>query len=351
MTFLFPRELANEDHPVAPIDEALFAAVIANDPAALRARLEAGVPPDHPSGDLHRMTPLLYAVLGGYHDSMRLLLDAGADVHLIDGQKGRTPLRAALETQDAAAVKMLLDYGADPAFASVRSGPDNIAYGGVVTDEQVAHEGDPAVAAMVSAARAKFGVNELAHENSADIAQVRALLDSGVPVDIKNYNGQTALMYACLHRNPEMVKLLLEHGADTEITWRSGGATALRLAVGPQIRKKPDPAIVKMLLDHGADLNKVDSRGRSMVHAAVTGADEDVMKLVVENGFSLTQLDSEGKTPIEAATEWGSGDEAAPLVQKVAAWREGNLEEIGRNAVRLDNPVRPLKKISLSMKR
>lgn len=350
MTFLFPRELADEDHPVAPFDQALFDAVIANDPAALRARLAAGVPPDHPSGDLNRMTPLIYAILGGFHDCMRLLLDAGADVHLIDGQKGRTPLRAAIQMQDETAVKMLLDYGADPGFASGGARPDGTQYGGVVTDEQIAQEGDPGIAALVIAARVKFKVNELARANSADIDAVRALLEAGAPVDIKNHNGQTALMYACLHRNADMVKLLLEHGADTEITWRQGGSTALRLAVGAHM-KKPDLPIVKMLLAHGADLHKTDARGRSMIHAAVTGANEDIIKIVVENGLSLTARDAEGRTPIDAAAEWGSGDEAAPVVEKVAAWRAEGLEEIGRNAVRLDNPVKPLKKLSLAMKR
>jgi len=61
---------------------------------------------------------------------------------------------------------------------------------------------------------------------------------------------------------------------------------------------------------------------------------------------SLTELDAEGKTPAEAAKEWSGDVDAAPAIEKAI-----EIEKIGKNAVRLDNAVKPLKKISFGPNR
>lgn len=347
MTFLFPRPLEDKDHPIPPFDEALFDAAKNGDEKTLAARLKAGVPPDHMAGDLDGMTPLMYAVLGGHHGCMRLLLEAGADVHLIDRLKGRMPLRAAIEKQDAEAVKILLEFNADPGWKCVRVGGDNSTIGLPVTDEDIAKEGDPGIAAMVTEARKKFRVNQLAHDNPADLSEMRRLLAEGAPVDIQNNNGQTALMYAVIHRNVAAVKLLLEFGADTEVTWGNNGITALRLACGAHMAPT-NIEVVKLLLAHGADPFKLDDRGRTMMHAAATSGDPEIMKLIVLNGVSATAKDAEGNAPAHAAQEWNSeGAQAAAMLEKVNTW---NLDEIGRKATSLDKPVKPMKPISFGKK-
>ncbi|TAL36867.1 MAG: ankyrin repeat domain-containing protein [Alphaproteobacteria bacterium] len=343
MTFLGVRYLAEENgDPIPPLDDALFEAAKTGDEATLRARLAAGVPPDHPFGDNDRMTPLMYAVYGGFHGCMRLLLEAGADVHLMEGKDGGVPLRVAIQKQDREAVKMLLAFDADPGFKCVRARPDHTAYGEAVTDVWLAQQGDPEIAAMVTEAYKKFRVVEMAHEEAPDLAEMRRLLEEGAPVNIKNDNGQTALMYACIRRNVETVRLLLEFSADTEISWQ--GTTALRLACGGHYGP-PSMEIVQLLLAHGADMHKLDERGRGMLHAAVADGDEEIVKLFTRNGLSLTARDAKGMTLADAANEWNSeGEKAAQLVEKVAAW---NIEEIGRQATRLDRPVKAMKPIRL----
>src|SRR5262245_18226939 len=122
----------------------------------------------------------------------------------------------------------------------------------------------------------------MAHDNSPDIDEMRRLLSEGAPEDIKNENGQTALMYAVMHRNLEMVKLLLEVGADTEVKWSQGGHTALQLACGGF--KPPNVIVVQLLLDHGANPHTRDNKGRTLVHSAVDGGNEAIMKLIAQNG-------------------------------------------------------------------
>ncbi|MEZ0224618.1 MAG: ankyrin repeat domain-containing protein [Alphaproteobacteria bacterium] len=342
MSFLHPRHMEEEYGPFPHVDRKLFDAAKNGDEAVLAARLKAGVPPDHPAGDMERMTPLIYAILGGHHGCMRLLLDAGADIHLMDGNKGRMPLRAAIEMQDEEAVKILLAHGADPGWSCVRTDANNFAISEPVTDEEIARDGNPAILHLVTAARKKFRVNEVAHENPDDLSEMRQLLADGAPVDIKNHNGQTALMYACINRNLEAVKLLLDCGADPNVVWQPHGVTALRSACAAY-GKPANPAIVQLLLDHGADPHKLDARGQTMMHSAARSGDENTMKLLAANGVSLTAKTPDGMSPAEAAEEWDlSGANAAILLEKVSDW---NAEEIGRKVIQLDQPVKAMKPI------
>lgn len=63
--------------------------------------------------DEQGMTALHLATVNRNMAALRWLLDKGADRNLAD-KKGRTPLKIALDNKDADAMRMLLDTGADP---------------------------------------------------------------------------------------------------------------------------------------------------------------------------------------------------------------------------------------------
>lgn len=344
MTFLKHRAIVQEGEIVPPVDEELFTAAKTGDAAKLRERLAAGTPADHPYGDEECMTPLIYAVQGGHHECMRILLEAGADIHLLDHKVGHSPLRAAIHKNDAKAIEILLEFNADPFHRSVGTLPDGTRHE-YLSDEDLAHKlCDTEVAEMVTAARAKFRVNEMAHRNINNPELMKELLAQGVPVDIKNDNGQTALHYAVLHGNYDTARLLLEAGADPEIEWHGKGHTALRLAFHASAQKA-GTSIIELLLSHGANIHGLDERGRNMAHTAASTGDLGILKIVGASGVSLTGLDAEGKTPAEAAREWSDKVDAAPVIEKAI-----EIEEIGRKAQRLDNPIKAMKKISFGRK-
>ncbi|MEZ0262831.1 MAG: ankyrin repeat domain-containing protein [Alphaproteobacteria bacterium] len=345
MTFLKHRAVVDVGEIVPPVDEELFSAARNGDAKKLRARLAAGTPPDHPYGDEACMTPLIYAINGCHYECMRILLEAGADVNLSEHVTGHPPLRAALHSNDPKAVEILLEFNADPGHKSVGMLPDGTKHA-YITDKELAHMiCTPEIAKMVKDAHWKFRVNEMAHDNIDAPEAMRELLASGVPVDIKNYNGQTALHYACLHHNYDTAKLLLEAGADTEIEWNTKGQNALRLACYPSIKHEASPELVQLLIAHGADVNKLDERGRSIAHAAARTGDRSLLKVIVANGLSLTAKDAEGRTPGETCKEWSKDVEAAPLIDSIL-----EVEEIGKRAQRLENPVKTMKKISFGPK-
>jgi len=100
------------------------------------------------------------------------------------------------------------------------------------------------------------------------VDDVKALLREGIPVDfMHDHYGDTALHYACMNQThiekgknidaAKVVKMLLEHGADPEIT-DNEGATPLMMAC----QKAFAPA-VKLLLDAGVQTERKQANGVS----------------------------------------------------------------------------------------
>jgi ankyrin repeat protein len=72
-------------------------------------------------------------------------------------------------------------------------------------------------------------------------------VDAGLPVNLTNSSGDTLLILAAYHRHADLVRALLERGAD-HARVNDRGQTALAAAVFRQ-----DEPIVRSLLDAGAD--------------------------------------------------------------------------------------------------
>jgi ankyrin repeat protein len=66
-----------------------------------------------------------------------------------------------------------------------------------------------------------------------DAAAVKKLLDEGVDVNTKFRYGATAIFYACDHAHVEVVKVLLDKGADLTMKDTFYGFTPLMLATSP----------------------------------------------------------------------------------------------------------------------
>lgn len=94
--------------------------------------------------------------------------------------------------------------------------------------------------------------------------------------DVDSNYGKTALMYAAKSGRKDIVKLLLDKGADPNIVaW--GDETALRNAV-----KNGHKDIIKLLLDTNAEFKK-RSMGGALVEAAQQGH-KDIVELLINKG-------------------------------------------------------------------
>jgi hypothetical protein len=112
-----------------------------------------------------------------------------------------------------------------------------------------------------------------------DAAAVKKLLDGGVDVNTKFRYGTTAIFFACDAGQIEVVKVLLDHGADLSVKDTFYGMTPLALAVSPPRKKTPaHNEIAKLLIAKGAP-------GKDMaLSAAIDDDDEGLAKVVLDSG-------------------------------------------------------------------
>src|SRR4051812_34085593 len=153
--------------------------------------------------DQRKVTPLNAATFGNDTAAIRALLDASADIHTADTFIGLTPLINASGNRNLEAVKMLLAKGANVNAVSKTQDLPRIQTGTVEFGGWT-----PLLMAV------PFGPPEL----------IRTLVDAGAKVNVQDYRSFTPLMLAAAndHANPEIVKLLLTHGGDTQIKGRAG---------------------------------------------------------------------------------------------------------------------------------
>lgn len=112
-----------------------------------------------------------------------------------------------------------------------------------------------------------------------DAATVRKLLDEGVDVNTKFRYGATALFYACDHGHVEVVKVLLDRGADLTVKDSFYGFTPLMLAVGPAQKRKPEHSeIARLLIAKG-------SPGKdAALSGAIDAGDAPLAKFILDSG-------------------------------------------------------------------
>ncbi|MDX1997847.1 MAG: PQQ-binding-like beta-propeller repeat protein [Thermoanaerobaculia bacterium] len=108
---------------------------------------------------------------------------------------------------------------------------------------------------------------------AGDLAKVQELVAAGVPVDEPTRHGQTALFQAAEKGRLEVVRWLLDKGADAHVRERFFGQSALDVATAAG-----NPEILRLLLDRG-----VDGAG-DLLYAAVQRGDVELAKLAVATG-------------------------------------------------------------------
>jgi hypothetical protein len=103
-------------------------------------------------------------------------------------------------------------------------------------------------------------------QNAAEIVQL--LADAGADTNAMNDTGDTPLHICCRHNYPTAARILLSHGADASAT-NDAGETPLQVYLGHENRIKESNEdyclgdIMKLLVEHGADTTIEDDYGRN----------------------------------------------------------------------------------------
>ncbi|XP_067660337.1 ankyrin repeat domain-containing protein 50-like [Haliotis asinina] len=288
--------------------------------------------------DRFGMNILHSACLGGDRDVMKYILSLDMTYIDVRAQCKRTPMMLAAENGHKEVVELLVNEGADMSLVDKQR--NNILH--------CACRGGRLEVVMYIVSQNKVDINS------------------------RGWKKKTPLMLAAANGAKDVVKFLVEHGADLSLTY-AGGSNTLHLAswgghlevvkyivsqnkvdINSRGWQKKTPLmvaaangakdVVKFLVEHGADLLLVHGSGINTLHMACRGGHLEVVKYIVsQNKVDINSRGWKKKTPVMVAAEMGKKDVVEFLVEHGAdlsllrgsgsnilhmACKEGHLEVV-----------------------
>jgi ankyrin repeat protein len=250
-------------------------------------------------------TAFLFVAREGDVESARVMLDAGVDINQtdVDNTNG---LVVAVMNQHYSFAKFLLDKGADPNITDVKGRAALYAAIDIRNEDYSALPSRKEDDALPSLEIVKALLSRGANPNTALTKNLpgRSGMDSG---DTTLDEGTTPLMRAARAGDPEVMRLLLEKGADPKRVTKEGN-TALMFAAGVGYRDKntrsPESGALgalKVALDQGLDLNQTNARGETALHGAALRGADSLVQFLVEHGGKLDAKTKQGFTTLDVA--------------------------------------------------
>jgi ankyrin repeat protein len=304
-----------------------------------------------PAGD----DPLVAdAAMRGDLDTVRSLLDRGADVNVAQGD-GMTALHWAAERGDLDMVEVLLEAGAN-SRAGTRIGhytplhlAGTVGHGAVV--EALLRRGaDP----EATNANGTTPLHLAARGGSVDA--VAALLDHGADVNAREFRwGQTPLMFAATFNRVDAMKVLIKRSAGLDIASqvvdlpareavdrlaqrrRNEMLQAFRAEAAPdeQATWAPSPSQVQTAIRAAREvqesLNSAEEAGEEIntrysdlvgvqggltaLHHAARQGNEAAARALIDAGADINKVSGDGSSPLQIATMNGRFDLAMLLLE------------------------------------
>jgi uncharacterized protein len=307
---------------------ALMRAVAEKHSEVVRALIDRGA--DVRARSKGGFTALLFASQQGEVASVKMLLAVGADVNERTPKNGTALVVAAASGREQFAI-FLLEHGADPNAAD--------AYG--VT---ALHYAIPRGIAGIDSVSVVFRPSsEPPPGNMPEL--VKALLAHGANPNVqiaKNFPpysrspyalqtslvGVTPFLLAAAAADVDLMRALLDGGADPHIKSRDG-STALMMAAGVgRIDDRENPQddanareAAKLALMLGDDINAANQRGRTALHGAAGIGANGLIQFLFERGANLNAKDRRGYTPLAIAAGLAprGGDSASRVYEGTMA--------------------------------
>jgi ankyrin repeat protein len=253
------------------------------------------------------VSPLLVAIMNANWDLAQQLIQAGADINHWDIY-GETPLFAAVNLRNR------LDGGR----ASID--PMNKVTGLAILTQLLERGANPNMQLFFKPANAPGAVNT---------------------------RGVTPLMRAAINNDLEVVKLLLEHGADATV-YTADRQTPIHAVLAGRAPEAQALELIKVLQKAGTDVNVValinhpeEIRGGTALHYAVRKRQKEVIKLLASFGIDMNATDQDGLTALDYTQSRGFMPFMAlqtPVYKDEAAL----LRELGATKLMAKNPLWPV---------
>ena len=362
--FLYSQQLSEKFFQEDPGTEVswiqLHVACFQENAQNIQTLVDAETNVNHASSAGH--TPLHIAVTKSNIDLVSYLLDQKADVNSINSD-GQTPLHIAVDKGEENIIQQLLAKKANPNLKDVLGNTS------LHLAVQMKHELKPGLLKCHPKVGANGSVGDCWHSPASykpcSIKTVQAIVNYGADVNAVNNRCQTPLWFACFDGQDNLVKILLNVGADPNIADEnsdsslhaaiygycstetvqniiSNGAqvnavnnigetplliacsTAQNESVRLLLKSKADPGIANIeghgslhkavdadccretlqeIIGHGADVNAKDKRGRTALLLSCFYRQVDSLKVLIEAGADPTINDEEDFSCIHAAVD------------------------------------------------
>eukprot|EP01041_Mallomonas_annulata_P002590 gene2590-5063_t len=201
-----------------------------------------------------QFTTVLHAVKCERFDALECLVDHGADVNL-ENKAGTTALAWACASGQTKMVQALIKLGADVNYAN--------------------KVGKTALIMCVVYYRSGVSCPEL-------------LLDNNAAVNLVDNYGMSALMYACQYGHSNLVKLLLDDGADFNAADQTLWTPLIWAAACDN--HKDGQECAALLIKQGANLNATTTMERTALMTACMSDSHGVARILLEENEGMNAL-------------------------------------------------------------
>jgi ankyrin repeat protein len=329
---------ADVNQPMADGRTPLMVAAETGKPAAVKFLLERGATPNARE-PAQSQTALMWAAAEGNREAVQLLLQAGAeagakskggwDAFLFAVRQGHRDvaevlLQAGVSANDSVGTKpggasalslavtnahyelgaWLLDAGADPNYTWQGRTVLHIL---TWVRKPGAGSNDPAPVGSGNLTDLQFVRTLVKH--GADVN--RRMTAGGGPMTSLNLRGATPFLLAARTADVELMRLLVDLGADPMIP-NADDTTPLMAAAGVGVKSPgEDPgteeevlAAVKLAVELGNDVNAIDKEGNTAMHGAAFKWVTSVVPYLVEKGAKIeiwNRKNNQGWTPLRIA--------------------------------------------------
>ena len=255
-------------------------------------------------------TPLLFAAREGDFDAVRLFLAAGASLNEA-ATDGVAPLLMATVRGHVDLAKFLLGQGADANAESAGYTALHWAAGTwetPLTQNYVLDDTEwSAIGGLSVPGKEDLITALLVHGADVNARMKRNPPRLGSGLGGLGLGGATPFLVAAMSADTQVMRLLLEHGADPQLT-TTANVTPLMAAAGLDrnggstlITEQRSIDAVTLALELGNDINAVDNRGETALHATAYAGTDAIATFLVEKGADLNPRNKNGQTPLGVA--------------------------------------------------
>ncbi len=143
-----------------------------------------------------------------------------------------------------------------------------------------------------------------------EVDEVKRLLATGADVNIVDKGiDSTALAQAVQLDNRELVKILLDAGADVNEKNRAGLTALMYVGDDTSVEAVGD------LIAAGAKVDIKDDEGKNALHHAASDASTEALQALIDAGASLDARDESGRTALMIAAQEGNEDNVVALIK------------------------------------